>query len=85
MRNSTRRDITYPLGAQLAAAKLNVNCVHTNSSCVASAIAAADMWLGANPIGSDDRANSQAWRQITAAFDTRVQYNEGFLCAPPRK
>jgi hypothetical protein len=85
MRNSTRKDMTYPLGAQLAAAKLNVDCVHTNSSCVASAIAAADIWLCAHPIGSDVRANSQAWRQITAAFDTLANYNEGLLCAPPRK
>ena len=85
MRHSTRKDMTYPLGAQLAAAKLNMDCVHTNSNCVTSAIAAADMWLCAHPIGSDVRANNQAWRQITAAFDTLVQYNEGLLCAPPRK
>ena len=84
MHDSTSGDMTYPLGAQLAAAKLNVNCVHTNSSCVTNAIAAADSWLCSHPIGSNVTAKSQAWRQISSTYDTLTNYNEGRLCAPPR-
>lgn len=85
MRHSTSGDMTYPLGAQLAAAKLNVNCGDTNSSCVASAITAADSWLCSHPIGSNVKANSQAWRQISSTYNTLTEYNEGWLCAPPRR
>jgi hypothetical protein len=84
MLHSTGGDMTYQLGAQLAAAKLNVGCAGTNSSCVASAIAAADSWLCSHPIGSNVTANSQAWKQITATYNTLVNYNTGLLCAPPR-
>ena len=84
MRQSTNQDMTYQLAAQLAAAKLNVTCAGADSSCVASAIAAADSWLCSHPIGSSVKASSQAWRQITSAYNTLVNYNEGLLCAPPR-
>jgi hypothetical protein len=77
--------MTYRLAAQLAAVKLNVGCAGTNSSCVASAIAAADSWLCLHPIGSKVTANSAAWKQITATYNTLAAYNEGLLCAPPRK
>jgi len=36
---SSRTDETYPLATQLIAAKLNAGCAHTDSSCVASAVA----------------------------------------------
>jgi hypothetical protein len=39
MKKSSRTDETYPLATQLIAAKLNAGCAHTDSSCVASAIA----------------------------------------------
>jgi hypothetical protein len=84
MNHSTHGDMTYQLSAQLAAAKLNVGCAGANSSCVASALAAADSWLCSHPIGSDVTANTQAWKQITPAYNTLVNYNEGLLCAPPR-
>jgi N-acetylneuraminic acid mutarotase len=84
MRGSTSGDMTYPLGAQLAAAKLNVNCAQTNSSCVTNAIAAADSWLCSHPVGSNVTARSQAWRQISSTYNTLTDYNEGRLCAPPR-
>jgi hypothetical protein len=73
-----------PRRAQLAAAKLNIGCARTNSSCVASAIAAADSWLCSHLIGSNVTANSQAWKQITQTYNTLTNYNEGLLCAPPR-
>lgn len=83
MQNPTHGDMTYQLAAQLAAAKLNVDCAATDSSCVASAIAAADAWLCSHLIGSNVRANSQAWKEITATFNTLADYNNGQLCAPP--
>jgi hypothetical protein len=76
--------MTYHLAAQLAAAKLNVDCAATDSSCVASAIAAADAWLCSHAIGSNVRANSQVWKDITPTYNTLVDYNSGLLCAPPR-
>ncbi len=76
--------MTYQLAAQLAAAKLNVDCAFTDSSCVASAISAADTWLCSHPIGSNVRANSQPWREITSTYNTLADYNDGLLCAPPR-
>ena len=84
MLHPTRKDMTYQLAAQLAAAKLNVDCAFTDSSCVASAIAAADTWLCSHPIGSNVRANSQPWREITSTYNTLADYNDGLLCAPPR-
>jgi hypothetical protein len=84
MKQSTSTDMTYPLAAQLIAAKLNVNCAQANSSCVASAITAADNWFCTHPVGSKVTAKSSAWKQITSAYNTLVNYNEGKLCAPPR-
>ncbi|PYI95796.1 MAG: hypothetical protein DME98_14705 [Verrucomicrobia bacterium] len=84
MQNPTRGDMTYQLAAQLAAAKLNVACNLTDLSCVASAIAAADAWLCSHPIGSNVRAHSQAWKEITPTYNTLADYNNGLLCARPR-
>ena len=82
MRHHDSRDETYNLAAELIAAKLNIACKHSNSSCVSSAIAAADAWLCQHPVGSGVRENSSAWRQIEATFETLQNYNEGELCAP---
>jgi sugar lactone lactonase YvrE len=85
MKQSTSGDMTYQLAAHLFAAKLNVNCADANSSCVASAISAADNWFCTHPLGSKVTAKSAAWKQITSAFNTLVNYNEGKLCAPARQ
>lgn len=85
MKQSTSTDMTYAMAAQLIAAKLNVNCTGANSSCVASAISAADNWLCAHPVGSNVKASSSDWKAITATYNTLTQYNEGKLCAPARK
>jgi hypothetical protein len=84
IKHPTRKDMTYQLAAQSAAAKLNVNCNLTDSSCVAAAVAAADAWLCLHPIGSNVAANSKVWKEITATYNTLANYNEGRLCAPPR-
>ena len=83
IKNPTKGDMTYQLAAQLAAAKLNVDCGGQDSSCVASAIAAADTWLCDHPIGSNVTAKSQVWQDITPTYNTLAQYNNGLLCAPP--
>jgi len=85
MQQSTSGDMTYPLAAQLIAAKLNVNCVRADSSCVASAISSADAWLCQHPVGSGVRSNSPAWAQISSTYNTLTSYNQGQLCAPKCK
>jgi hypothetical protein len=82
MRHNSSHDKTYSLAQQLVAAKLNVACKHSSTSCVASPIAAADSWLCAHPVGSGVTANSSAWRQIKATYNLLVNYNAGQLCAP---
>jgi hypothetical protein len=83
MQHATNRDMTYQMFAQLVAAELNVNCLGSDSSCVADAIAAAQIFMTANHVGSGIRANSSDWKAVTWAYNTLVNYNEGLLCAPP--
>ena len=85
MQQSTSTDMTYPLAAQLIAAKLNTNCNGSNSSCVSSAIASADSWLCQHPVGGKVKASSAAWSQIVSAYNTLTNYNSGKLCAPKCK
>ena len=82
MRHNASHDKTYSLAQQLVAAKLNVACKQSSTSCVASLIAAADSWLCAHPVGSGVTANSSAWRQIKATYNLLANYNAGQLCAP---
>ena len=83
MRHATNRDMTYQMFAQLVAAELNVNCLFSDQSCVADAIAAAETFMTANHVGSVVRAYSSDWQAVTWAYNTLVNYNEGLLCAPP--
>jgi len=82
MQQSARQDKTYSLAQQLIAAKLNVTCRNSNTSCVSSLISTADTWLCAHPIGSGIGGGSAAWRQINATNDALDRYNNGLLCAP---
>ena len=82
MQHNSSQDKTYSLAQQLIAAKLNVACRNSNSSCVASAISAADSWLCAHPVGSGVTGGSSAWRQISATNTLLDNYNQGQLCAP---
>jgi Concanavalin A-like lectin/glucanases superfamily len=82
LRSNSSRDKTYSLAQQLIGAKLNIACRNTNSSCMASAIAAADSWLCAHPVGSGVTASSPAWLQVKPSYDLLVSYNAGQLCAP---
>jgi hypothetical protein len=82
MQQPTSGDKTYSLAAQVIAAKLNVYCAGADSSCVASAISSADMWLCQHPVGSNVDSHSPEWKQITQIYNTLTSYNEGHLCAP---
>ena len=82
MRHSASHDKTYSLAQQLIAAKLNIACKQTNSSCIVDAITAADSFLCTHPVGSGVTANSAAWLSIKATYNLIVTYNTGLLCAP---
>jgi hypothetical protein len=83
MRHSSAGDKTYSLAFQLIATKLNISCRSTGSSCIFSAVTAADAWLCSHPIGSGVTANSSAWQQIKATYNLLNKYNNGNLdCAP---
>jgi hypothetical protein len=81
MKQSTSKDMTYALAAQLIAAKLNANCAGANSSCVSSAISNADNFLCVHAVGSKVAASSSAWQGISSTYDTLENYNQGKLCA----
>jgi hypothetical protein len=58
--------------------------IGNDSSCVASAIAAADEWMGAHPVGSGVAASSLAWKVGEPLHRQMDNYNNGMLCAPHR-
>jgi len=82
IRHSSSHDKTYSLAKNLIAARLNIACQETESSCIISALAAADAWVCAHPIGSGVVANSAAWREINQVNTLLEKYNGGRLCAP---
>jgi hypothetical protein len=82
MNKPTNGDMTYAMFQQLVAAMLNVDCFDSNSSCVADAIQAANLFMTAHPAGSNVAAKSSDWKAIAWAYNNLVQYNEGTLCAP---
>lgn len=83
MRAPVRGDKTLSMFPQLVSAKLNV-LIGNDDSCVAGVIADADAWLAANPVGSNVRADSEAWDTGEPLHGTLDAYNNGLLCAPSR-
>ena len=83
MRTPNSRDMTYQMFAQLVATLLNVNCNYSDRSCVTDAINAAQTFMAGHEVGSMCRANDKAWKAVTWAYNTLVNYNTGQLCAPP--
>jgi len=81
MRHSSGQDKTYLLAQELIAAKLNVNCMGSDPSCIASFITAADAWLCAHPVGSGVGGGS-IWNQIKSTHAALEKYNTGRSCAP---
>ena len=82
MRHNPSHDKTYSLAQQLFAAKLNISCIGSTSSCITSAIGQGENWLCRHRVGSDVTANSPAWQEISAIHTTLSQFNDGQLCAP---
>jgi len=82
------KDKTTTMFSSLLSARLNV-LVGNDSSCVASTIAAADLWMtappiGYGPVGSGVQASSLAWKLGEPLHRLMDNYNNGMLCAPHR-
>jgi hypothetical protein len=82
IKRSSSRDKRWTLFPQLVAAKLNV-LIGNDSSCIASAIAAADAWW-ATYHGGVVAGSSAAWQAIEPVEEMLDEYNNGLLCAPHR-
>jgi len=82
------KDKTTTMFSSLVSAKLNV-IIGNDSSCVASTITAADLWMtkpltGYGPVGSNVAASSYAWSVGEPLHQQMDAYNNGLLCAPHR-
>ena len=84
-------DKTITMFSSLLSAKLNLK-IGNDGSCVDAAIAEADTWLIANPVGSNVAGSSAQWaigEPIHIRLDTYnngLLYNiNGLLCAPHRQ
>ena len=83
MQAPVAKDMTYALAQQLIAAKLNIACLGTDSSCISQAISDADSFLCSRPVGSGVKAKSKIWKTSISSVHTQLaSYNEGLLCAP---
>lgn len=80
---ASKGDKSYDMFHQLAAAKLNV-AAGNESSCIDSAIAAADAWLASYPLGSRVKGKSWGSSGGETLHSTLDEYNNGRLCAPHR-
>ena len=79
------KDKTTTMFSSLVPAMLNV-LIHNDSSCVASTIAAANMWMATyGPVGSNVAASSPAWTIGEPLHKQMDAYNNGLLCAPHRQ
>lgn len=86
MRNSSSKDVTYSMFQAVVAARLNA-LVGNQSGCITGALAGAESWLTANPLGSRVSGSSTAWTGSGGGEDikdTLDAYNNGLLCAPSR-
>ena len=71
--------------SSLVPAMLNV-MIGNPSSCIASTITAANMWMATyGPVGSNVAASSPAWAIGEPLHQQMDAYNNGLLCAPHRK
>jgi len=82
------KDKTTTMFSSLVSARLNV-IIGNDSSCVASTIVAADLWMtkplvGYGPVGSGVMASSPAWTIGEPLHQQMDAYNNGLLCAPHR-
>ena len=78
------KDKTITIFSSLISAVLNV-WAGNDSSCVATTIEAANVWLAAHPVGSNVTASSAFWALDGEALHKQMDaYNNGLLCAPHR-
>ena len=83
MQQPVAKDMTYALAQQLIAAKLNIACLGTDSSCISRAISDADNFLCTRPVGSGVKARVRVWKTALSLVHSELSsYNEGLLCAP---
>ncbi len=68
----------------LVAAKLNV-MRGADDSCIADAIAMAEMWMCSNPVGSGVAGSSDACKIGGPLYERLDDYNNGRLCEPSRE
>jgi SdrD B-like protein len=78
------KDKSTTMFSSLVPAMLNI-LIHNDGSCVIGAIAAANAWMVANPVGSNVAGSSDAWRAGEPLHVTMDSYNNGLLCAPHRQ
>jgi hypothetical protein len=86
MDSKPKGDKTINMFRQLVAAILNTPPNTDNDpTCIENEIALADDWLATYPLGSDVRANDDAWSLEGDALHEKLdEYNNGQLCAPHR-
>ena len=78
------KDKTTTMFSSLVSAKLNL-LLGNDPSCVASTIAAADVWMATyGPVGRGVAASSLAWKRGEPMHRLMDNYNNGMLCAPHR-
>lgn len=78
------KDKSFTMFRHLVSAKLNV-LAGNDSSCIATTIAAADMWMATyGPAGSGVAARSVAWKAGEPVAWELDAYNNGDRCAPHR-
>jgi len=78
------KDKTTTIFASYVSAWLNVR-IGNDAGCVSSAMASADAWLAAHPVGSNVPASSSYWQQAEPWHQAMDAYNNGLLCAPHRR
>ena len=78
------KDKTTTMFSSLVPAILNTT-IGNDASCVSDAIAAAQAWLTANPLGSRVAGSSAAWAEGEPTHQHLDAYNNGRLCAPHRQ
>jgi hypothetical protein len=79
------KDKTTTMFSSLVPAMLNV-IIGNDGSCVAIAIAKANVWMATyGPVGSNVAASSAAWAEGEQWHKQMDAYNNGLLCAPHRQ
>jgi len=62
-----------------------VSIVLTIARAVVDTVDEADIWMATyGPVGSGIRGNSEAWQTGESLYLFLDDYNNGYLCAPPR-